>query len=217
MGGFGITDADDLLFVKDIAIVKQKVSVVTVAFDDNAVADFFEDQVEAGRKPEQFARIWIHCHPGNSPEPSGTDEETFQRVFGPCDWSVMAIVAQDNSSYARLRFNAGPGGDLKIPVFVEYGCSFEAADYPKWKAEYKVNVTEERRFLENPKSDRKSETQEEIETFGYDESQDCSAVPYEDILLELDAMEPSERQAFLEELSSRSEFWDEYESEVFYE
>src|SRR4030066_729076 len=74
VGGFGITEADDLLFVTDFALVKQKVTSVSVAFADESVADFFEDQVAAGRKPEQFARIWLHTHPGNSPEPSMTEE-----------------------------------------------------------------------------------------------------------------------------------------------
>ena len=212
MGGFGICDADDLMFVKDIAVVKQTVSVATVAFDDNAVADYFCDQVEAGRKPEQFARIWIHCHPGSSPEPSHTDEQTFNRVFGTCDWAVMAIVAQDDSSYARLRFNVGPCGESKIPIRVEYGPGFEAADHKQWKAEYLANVKEEVRFLEKPEACKESE----IEAFGFDETHVESFVPYEDMLMELDVMEPFERQAFLEELSSRSEFWDE-EMEVFYE
>jgi proteasome lid subunit RPN8/RPN11 len=211
VGGFGICDADDLLFIKDIAIVKQTVSVVTVAFDDNAVADFFADQVEAGRKPEQFARVWLHTHPGSSASPSSTDEDTFYRVFGSCDWSVMGIVAQDGGSYARLRFNTGPGGELKIPVAVEYGCEFEASKHKQWKAEYLANVKEDRRISEKRKTDKEPKAQ----PFGFDEKQIAPAVPYDDMLNELDAMHPSERQAFFDELSCRSEFWDE-ETEVFY-
>ena len=211
VGGFGICDADDLLFVRDIAVVKQTVSIVTVAFDDNAVADYFEDQVIAGRRPEQFARIWIHCHPGNDPEPSGTDEETFKRVFGPCDWSVMAIVAQDGSSYARLRFTAGPGGDINVPVCVDYNCAFGAADPTQWKAEYLANVKENSRF--SPKADNGKES--EIEAFGYDESQVCSGVSYEDMLMELDTMDPDERQMYLDELAEDLDYYDR--EEVFYE
>jgi len=60
VGGFGITELDDLLFVKEFFTVKQEVTAVSVKFDDEAVADFFEDQVDLGRKPEQFARIWLH-------------------------------------------------------------------------------------------------------------------------------------------------------------
>ena len=82
VGGFGITAKDNLLLVEDFATVRQKVGVVSVSFDDEAVADFFERQVDLGRKPEQFARIWLHTHPGDSPQPSMVDEETFDRVFG---------------------------------------------------------------------------------------------------------------------------------------
>jgi proteasome lid subunit RPN8/RPN11 len=214
VAGFGITDAEDLLFIRDIAIIRQKVSIVSFLFDDNAVADFFEDQVDAGRKPEQFARILLHTHPGNSPEPSAIDEETFNRVFGACDWSVMAIVAQDNSSYARLRFNVGPAGDIQIPVCVEYGCEFEAANPKQWKTEYKTNVSEIDNRRNRPALDNDIL---EIGAFGYDELQPRSAVSYEDLLAELDSMEPDERQFFLEELSNRNEFWDQEEMGVFYE
>jgi hypothetical protein len=34
---------------------------------------------------------------------------------------------------------------------------------------------------------------------------------------ELEMMHPAERQAFMDELAVRSDFWDEYESEVIYE
>jgi ferredoxin len=129
VGGFGITQANDLLFVTDFALVKQRVTCVSVSFEDESVADFFEDQVEAGRKPEQFARIWLHTHPGDSPEPSMTDGATFARVFGTCDWSVMCIVAQDSGTFAMLRFNVGPGGEVKIPVYVDYSYEFDAASF----------------------------------------------------------------------------------------
>jgi hypothetical protein len=60
VGGFAITEATDLLLVTDFVTVRQRVSCVTVAFDDEAVADFFDAQVDAGRKPEQFGRCWLH-------------------------------------------------------------------------------------------------------------------------------------------------------------
>ena len=82
VGGFGIAEPDDLLFVKEFITVKQEVSVVSVKFDDEAVADLFEDQVDLGRKPEEFARIWLHSHPGDSPEPSAIDEDSAPDVSG---------------------------------------------------------------------------------------------------------------------------------------
>ncbi|MGB6919467.1 MAG: hypothetical protein WBF96_13240, partial [Phycisphaerae bacterium] len=74
VGGFGVTDAKDPLLVQEFVTVEQRVTSVSVSFDDGAVADFFDSQVDAGRKPEQFGRIWLHTHPGDSPQPSVVDE-----------------------------------------------------------------------------------------------------------------------------------------------
>lgn len=57
VGGFGIAATDDLLFVEDLQLVNQVCSWAHVAFDDDSVADFFDSQVDAERRPEQFARI----------------------------------------------------------------------------------------------------------------------------------------------------------------
>jgi len=103
IGGFGISKPDDLLFVEDFQTVKQKVTSVSIEFDDSAIADFFDRQVDCGRKPEQFARIWAHTHPADSAEPSMIDEQTFQRVFGDCQWAVLFVLAEGKNVYARLR------------------------------------------------------------------------------------------------------------------
>jgi proteasome lid subunit RPN8/RPN11 len=213
VGGFGITKPDDLLFITDIALVKQDVTSVSVRFDDVSVADFFDEQTEAGRKPEQFARIWIHSHPGASPEPSATDEKTFERVFGKCDWSVMFILAQDGSSYARLHFASGPKGDVKLPVYVDYQSEFEASDFKLWKKQYKANVTEEVYSKLPEMKDTIKQTQDDL--FGSDDFEYTDAMTSHEILYEIDSMDPQERELFLEELSTRSQFWEE--SEVFYE
>jgi hypothetical protein len=140
IGGFGITAKDDLLLVQDFVTVQQKVGMASVAFEDEAVADFFEGQVDAGRRPEQFARLWLHSHPGDSPQPSSVDEETFHRVFGRCEWAVMFILARGGKSYARLRFNVGPGAQVVVPVEVDYSRTFGPSDHEAWEAEYKSNI-----------------------------------------------------------------------------
>jgi len=76
ISGFGITQPDDLLCVTDFVTIKQDATVASISLDDEAVSDFFESQVDAGRKPEEFFRIWLHTHPGDSPSPSGTDDES---------------------------------------------------------------------------------------------------------------------------------------------
>jgi proteasome lid subunit RPN8/RPN11 len=140
VGGFGVSRPDDLLYVEDIQTVEQVCSVVTVQFNDDAVAQFFDAQVDAGRQPSQFARIWIHTHPEISAQPSLTDEETFLRVFGRTDWAVMFILSKTDEAFCRLRFNVGPGGDLEIPVSVDYQNEFAGSDFSSWEAEYRANV-----------------------------------------------------------------------------
>ena len=58
---------------------------------------------------------------------------------------------------------------------------------------------------------------EEAEVFGSTGFDSLSVSSSEDMIEELEQMDPSERQAFMDELAVRSDFWDEYESEVLYE
>ncbi|WP_165441966.1 hypothetical protein [Rubinisphaera italica] len=141
VGGFGISADDDYLLIEDIQLIKQSCSPTFVSFDDVAVADFFDQQVDTGRSPDQFARIWVHTHPGDCPEPSPTDERTFERVFGNCDWAVMFILARGGRAYARLRFNHGPTCDIEISVEIDYSKSFAASDYGLWSNEYVANIS----------------------------------------------------------------------------
>lgn len=140
VGGFGITDADDLLLVHDLVLVKQQCTVATVAFDDEAVADFFEDQVALNRRPDQFGRIWIHTHPGDSAEPSSTDEETFARCFGSCDWAVMFIIAKYGKTHAELHWRQGGPTRIPMRVDVDYSLPFDGSDVESWDTEYAKNV-----------------------------------------------------------------------------
>ena len=136
VGGFGVTCPDDLLLVDDVRLVRQRCTWASVRFDDAAVADFFDGEVDAGREPEEFGRLWLHTHPGRSAQPSEIDEQTFARCFGPADWSAMFILAQGGQTYARLRFGVGPGGAWEIPVEVDFHGPFPATDQPAWEQEY---------------------------------------------------------------------------------
>jgi hypothetical protein len=120
VGGFGVSAERDPLYVEEFVTVRQRASAVSVRFDDAAVADLFDELVDRGLKPERFARIWVHTHPCTSPLPSSTDETTFARSFGSCDWSVMFIVSRAGETYARLSFLAGPGAEVLLPVAVDW-------------------------------------------------------------------------------------------------
>ena len=204
IGGFGVTEADDLLFVKEFITVKQQVTAVSIKFDDEAVSNYFDTQVDLGRKPEQFARIWLHSHPGDSPTPSIIDEETFDRVFGNCQWAVLFVVAQDNKTYAKLSFNVGPGGQVLIPTEIDYCHDFGPSEHELWDAEYIANIRAVD-WATNRSTEEKTSSRNELS--GY-------ALPY-DFLDEFEKMEPAERQFVLDELSERPDLWDE-ESEVMF-
>ena len=141
VGGFGVSAVGDLLLVEDVQLVQQRCTSVSVQFDDHAVADYFDEQVDRGWKPERFGRVWVHSHPGHSPFPSATDEATFDRCFGGASWAVMLIVARGGQTYARLRHNTGPGGQWLLPVEVDFGPAFPVADHAAWKQEYERCVT----------------------------------------------------------------------------
>jgi proteasome lid subunit RPN8/RPN11 len=205
VGGFGIAESDDLLLITDFVAVKQQVTAVSVKFDDEAVSNFFEDQVDLGRKPEQFARVWLHTHPGDCPEPSMTDDETFIRVFGSCQWAVMFILAQDNKTYTKLSFNVGPGGQVLIPVEIDYSVDFGPSNQQAWDSEYKTNITATTWHSDFTSKETLTAADNDLSDY---------ALPY-DFINELEQMDPSERQFILDELADRPELWDE-ESEVMY-
>ena len=148
IGGFGIAREGDPLFIEDVALVQQLCTAVTVRFDDAAVADFFDEQIDQGRPPEEFARVWIHTHPGDSAAPSWTDERTLSRVFGHCDWAVMCILAKGGQSFARLRFNTGPRADVPIHMEVDWSPPFAGADSSAWLQEYQTCVRSREPFTE---------------------------------------------------------------------
>ena len=205
ISGFGISDPEDLLCVIDFQTIKQDATVASISLDDQAIADFFDAQVDAGRKPEQFFRLWLHTHPGGSATPSSTDEQTFERVFGKCDWAVMCVVAKAGKTYARLRFNVGPGGEVLIPVCVDYSLPFGPSEQEAWKTEYDANikVAALSRGLVFDDDVHMDSTEPDLSEY---------SLP-QDILEQLEEMEPAERKAVLDDLAIRPGLWDE-ESEV---
>jgi proteasome lid subunit RPN8/RPN11 len=201
VGGFAITEVDDLLNVQEFITVKQEVTSISVKFDDIAVADFFETQVDLGRKPEQFARIWLHTHPGDSPEPSGQDETTFARVFGKCNWALMFILAENNRTYAKLSFNVGPKGEILIPVEVDYSQAFGPSDHKLWDEEYQANVRHVAWLDDFDLLTGETAGLKDIPASGR----------LYDFIGELEKLDPIERQIVLDELANRPDLWNDGE------
>ena len=209
ISGFGISDPEDLLCVIDFQTVQQETTVASIALDDQSIANLFDEQVDAGRKPEQFFRIWLHSHPGNSPTPSSTDETTFARVFGRSDWAVMCVVARQGKTYARLRFNIGPGGEVLIPVCVDYSLPFGPSEQELWEAEYKANIrpAELSRGLVFDDAVLMDATEPDLDEY---------SLP-QDILEQLEEMEPAERRAVLDDLAIRPDLWGDENEVMLYE
>ncbi len=153
IGGFAITAQSDPLYIEEFVTIEQSVSSVTVQFADTAVADYFDQCVDRGLMPDRFARIWCHTHPSESPHHSRVDEETFARVFGNCDWSLMFIIGRTEKTYARLRFSAGPTAEVLLPVAVDWSqwplwATAEESSLDdqmdQWATEYEVHIHPER-------------------------------------------------------------------------
>lgn len=197
IGGFGITSADDLLYVEDFRTVRQEATVASIRFDDDAVAGFFDDQVDAGHSPAQFARVWCHTHPGTSARPSVTDEETFARVFGACDHALMVIVARGGEAFARLRFNVGPGGNVPVPVEVDFSRPFGASSDEAWKEEYEANIRVADRFAARA---ARVDTWEDGDPLAIWDGDDALPGLDDDLVDDLSDMEPAERRLVLAEM-----------------
>lgn len=146
MGAFGVSAEEDPLYVEEVWTVGQRCSMASVKFDDEAVADYFEDQVDKGRSPERFGRIWLHTHPGESASPSGVDEHTFATVFGQCDWAVMFILARGGEVFARLVVRDARSKlflERQLSVRVDWaGLTREGFEFAPgaWLEEYAANV-----------------------------------------------------------------------------
>lgn len=137
ISGFGVTDPENPLYIEDFEIITQKCTAVSTEFDDKARMKFQEDMIEQGLMPVNFLRVWIHTHPGMGASPSSTDEETFYRVLGGCDWAVMFILGENNKYTCTLQYNKFPVGRFSIPMKVE------DAVVEEWDQELKEKVTKE--------------------------------------------------------------------------
>ncbi len=202
------------LLVTEFNTVKQSCTLVGVRFDDEAVADYFDWMVDRGLVPGEFGRCWLHTHPGDCPLPSLLDEETFGRVFGRCDWAVMFILAKGGDTYCRLRFNAGPGGEILLPVKVRWDLGFgHGTAQVEWLAEYKKNVTEEVRSLAASKTCDRGQSFEALLAEG-----DCepgngavqTPADLADLPIGFDELPPD---LDMERVGSLAELWDDDEED----
>lgn len=146
ISGFGVSSKSDILYVTDIRLVKQKVGPASVDFDKEDIARYLDDMIDQGYQPFECMRIWVHTHPGFSPNPSGTDEATFRDSFSLADWSLMVVLASDNSTTARLKLSVANGllsANRELDVMVDCSGEFGGVtidDAKRWEEEYQKYV-----------------------------------------------------------------------------
>ena len=125
VGGFAISQKNSIANIEDFVVIKQTCSLVHTSLDDDAVTNHFDNFVDAGYKPESFARIWWHTHPDMAgSDPSTKDWDTFERIFSRSDWGIMLIASRHSRSMkvkATIMYNIGPGRNfIGIPVFLDW-------------------------------------------------------------------------------------------------
>jgi len=136
VSGFGITDPDDPLYITDFKLIKQNSTSATTDMTKEGIAEFDDKYgYELGLLPVNMMRVWIHTHPSFSATPSNTDEETFNEVFGKCNWAVMFILGEDNKYTCTLQYNTIPAGKFNIPMKVD-----GFPENKEWDKELKENV-----------------------------------------------------------------------------
>lgn len=141
ISGFGVSDPNNPFRIIDFKLIKQKSTLAYTDMDTNAVRDYMEDELMAGRP----IRVWIHTHPGDSATPSHTDEDQLSTYFRGPNYFVMFILAKGGATTCRLRMQPPELNfhvDKELPLGVER--LFEpdrVIDVASWEKEYEDTVT----------------------------------------------------------------------------
>ncbi len=131
------------MLVEDLLLIKQKVTCVTIDYDDNDLNRLLYEMDQQKIPNEQFLRVWIHTHPGSSATPSGTDESTFNSIYRKYPHAIMFILAQGGQTYTRLRLahKQGLETELQISNEVVFNCEYDCPNFDAWKKEYEQYVS----------------------------------------------------------------------------
>jgi hypothetical protein len=84
--------------------------------------------------PEEH--IWILTHAGDDPMPTPSDEDVFGILCRCTPWAVLCVLTPAGRHAARLEFQVGPGGPLRVPVCLDLSRPFAAADHTAWDCEF---------------------------------------------------------------------------------
>lgn len=113
---------EELTHIIDFRCVPQEVTGGLTEPTDEGMASYFEDMVmDEGISAMRCGRFWAHTHPGTSPTPSSTDNETFGKWFKAADFGVMYILADGDDS-CRVKHGTKYFGvqTEEMPVYVVF-------------------------------------------------------------------------------------------------
>ena len=79
---------------------------------------------------------------------------------------MMFVIAQNNRTYAKLSFNVGPGGQVLIPIEIDYSQDFAPSNHELWDAEYAANV-KAAKWLTNRKVRENSSTRHDLKAMRF--------------------------------------------------
>jgi len=140
VAGYATTATNNPLLVTDFRLIKQKCTKASFELDPDDLIEDVEHTVNQGLAPWQTHNILCHTHPGDSPNPSGTDEDNFIEAFSHPDWAIMFIIANGGATYCRLKINVGPGVVKESQIAINWKHPFKGMDTHAWEEEYKAKV-----------------------------------------------------------------------------
>lgn len=96
-------DTENMLFVSDIIIPKQRCETAYVSVDTGDLSDIVDQKVmNEGLNPWQVSCLWIHTHPAGVNSPSSRDFKTFDSV-DPELFYIMYIMTAEDVEFARMK------------------------------------------------------------------------------------------------------------------
>lgn len=145
VSGMGVVASQHLsegnIEVSDIHMLPQANSSVYTEMDDEAMNKYYEECYAKEMAIGEFGCVWLHTHPGNSCQPSSTDETTFKDTFKRHPWALMLILGQSGDMYGRIKSNF-PRIEQEVDVVVDWTQWEDNVSPHNWAKDYDENVRE---------------------------------------------------------------------------
>jgi hypothetical protein len=159
-GGWGVADDPDApLRINSIQLTEQRASAASIKFDAADINRWKDEKVAEGKDFEQFGRVWVHTHPGNTVHPSSDDVESFESIVRhqvstnelaaailpaseipnlPEPWAIMVIVGTQGALHAEIGFIWH--GEFMRHI-IQISSKWDDTTTTGWDAAYEANVS----------------------------------------------------------------------------